>query len=109
MKLTPQYIKDLAQLLTTEWNNDTRPEKLEKIILDLLDEIFYLGKPEPKVSRTGDNELLIWLDRDNGLSNIIIDEDLDASWIFISRNPNSKNHPTKYFNGLDLKKLAEII
>ncbi len=62
------------------------------------------------ISKTSDNEMLLFRKKDGEFSNIVIDEDGDISYFFIGKKPGSEK--TKYFpkkDGFDYSQLASLL
>jgi hypothetical protein len=62
------------------------------------------------ISKTGNNELLLYRSKNGAFSNIVIDEDGDVSYIFIGDKPGTEI--SKYFpksKGYDYAKLSSML
>ena len=63
-----------------------------------------------KISKSGENELLLYRNKNGEFSNILIDEDCDVSYMFIGKKPGTER--TEYFpkeKGLDYSKFASLL
>lgn len=89
------------------WDGQFGADDAFQLCCAIIDECDALGKSDIIVSKTGDSEILIYTFRDNGISNVLVDEDLDVSWIFISNNPDIKSS-TKFFESPCDYRVSEI-
>ncbi len=70
-------LDNLRDLLEFE---DDKPFKIAESIIDKLGDI------DIKISRTGDNEILIFREFNKCFYNILVDDDSDISYLFIGDN-----------------------
>ena len=80
-------------------------------VLSLAIEIFveYTKKGRVEIlhiSKTGDNELLLYTVNEGNYSNIIIDEDADVEFLYVSKNRKSSYSELYTFNTCDVFYLA---
>jgi hypothetical protein len=68
-----EKLEELKSLLDFE---DNRPFMVAEKIINKLD-------TDVKISRTGDNEILIFREHEKSFYNILVDEDSDISFMFI--------------------------
>lgn len=62
-----------------------------------------------KISRTGENEILIYRkDKNGNLYNLIIDEDCDLAFIIIHSKASKSDNRTKFYSEIEIKKIRYI-
>lgn len=86
-----------------------KKEAILEIASDILDEAFIQGKTDIKISKTGDNELLIYTFSDGNYKNILIDGDADIEYLYIpqERENTFNEHFSFVMNDFSPKQLAE--
>lgn len=77
------------------------------IAADIIENCINQSKTDIKISRTGENEILIFRESNGNFKNIIIDEDGDVEFLYIPVNrSNTKNEHFSFINGYNAFELV---
>ncbi len=83
-------------------------EAVLEICIDIITVCIQQDKIDIKISKTGENELLLYRENDSSFNNIIIDEDADIEFLHIPENrKNTYNEYYPFIYYIDIKKLAD--
>lgn len=105
----PLLPSKIAEVQTVFKELNFKKEAILEISFDILNEAFLQGKTDICISKTGDNELLIYTFSDGDYKNIIIDADADIEYLYIpmDRTHTFNEHFSFIMNDFSPKQLAE--